>query len=249
MSPQVGAAGAEAGEGGEAGGGMTCAVSTAATEVAAGCRPSDAYSVRPSEPSAALQGWMLMQGSMLTPNRAEQSRRSLRTALTTFFELSDVDGNGLLDEAELRTAFECIGMGARLRRFEAGIARADSAPSVARADSAPCVVDAARSEGGEGGGGGDPPAAPRALERRPPNLLPSRLAALLGPGGSAFSALSPGGRCGGGGGGGGEVQLNLDEFIVLMEEALAECGVEARRQWKKLSNVTKLVALGARMRG
>ena len=77
--------------------------------------------------------------------------------------------------------------------------------------------------------------APRPLEQMPP-----RVAELLRSGCGVFGGLD----------GASGVQLTFDDFAALVEEALAECGFEARKRWKKgvakLAGIRKLSTL-ARM--
>ena len=162
-----------------------------------------------------------MQSSMLTHGRAEQSRGSLREALRVYFDAIDADGSGTLDESELRAAFECMGMGGKIKTREEKAAE-EEAPPPMEAENAQAMAQGALP-------------APRPLEQMPP-----RVAELLRSGCGVFGGLD----------GASGVELTFDDFAALVEEALAECGFEARKRWKKgvakLAGIRKLSAL-ARM--
>ena len=147
---------------------------------------------------------------MLTPGRADQSRMGLRSALRPFFDACDADGNGSIDETELRKALDVMGMGAKVH---AAVTESDSARSSEH----------------------DEPGTP--LERRPSEQIPSGLSGLLAANGNIFSALFNRHADA------EELQLSFAEFSFVIEEALAECGVEARAKWKKLAGLRKFAFL------
>jgi len=188
--------------------------------------PSPATPVAGANPAMALEHWVLMQGSMLTPGRADQSRVGLREALRPFFDQCDADANGFIDEAELRGAFETMGMGGRVRAASSGGSTAGTPASTrtSASDAEPRFGDDAM---------GALPGTP--LSRRPAEHIPSKLSSLLAADrSSVFGALfnrAPDAP---------ELRLDFNEFSVVIEEALAECGVEARRKWQKLKGLGKM---------
>ena len=130
------------------------------------------------EAVSRLQTWVLLQSSSLARGSTADgsSRDSLEPILKAFFVAIDEDGNGSVDEGEVRRACEQVGISQR------------------------------HTGGGVGGAG------------RPSGILEAL---------SVRAAVSADGK------------LTYDQFASAVTGALAECGFDARRQWRKLAVLNK----------
>jgi hypothetical protein len=168
------------------------------------------------EPSQSLEYWMLMQGNLWSSGSASRHRAKLDQALRMYFDrFLDTDGNGVIDSSELRNALESIGMGMKLDAAAADVGTAATQIADGGAQRASPAVDP------QSPGANISPLAP--LAPRAPEHVPPVVAKLLAPGGGVFRALCcvrDEDK---------DLKLSFDDFKVLMEEALAECGVEARK--------------------
>ena len=232
------------------------AAATAAPAAAANESLHRSRSSRASKEAGAqelLQDWVLQQSSLLCAGSADQARGALRPTLRTFFDLIDEDGSGTIDEDELLRA--CTTLGLLLGSSEEEVAVGRSSDSGVREDGAPTAELAPRSKA----------------------QMPPRLAAMFGPQATSMlavlrarlrarvhqqqhSALPEAGAAATASSAAAaeeeDAGLTFEEFAVAIEEALAECGVEARRQWKTagrrlsiLRQATKVFKVGGSAAG
>ena len=188
-------------------------------------------------PAEMLQLWLLRQNGSLQRGSAEHTRTTLRATLRAIFDAIDKDGSGTIDAVELLHAFGPLST--RLGAMDGDDASAGLPPRPAAQmppgvaslleahdSSALCLLRAlARKQQQQ-------PPPPPPPQQPPPQQPPPLLAAAacqietVGADDTApamdVEAIAPAPAHG----------LTFEEFSIVVEEGLAECGVEARNQWK-----------------
>jgi len=87
-----------------------------------GTSASSRRGARPQvSPAEELVEWTLSQSSLIRSGRGDAARAALRPVLQRYFDAIDVNGDGVVDEAELMSGLEQVGLGRLVRHSGGGL--------------------------------------------------------------------------------------------------------------------------------